>query len=632
MCGIAGIFILNDHDNIDFELLQKMRDEMTHRGPDDSGIYISSDKKVGLAHRRLSILDLSSAGHQPMSDTDETIWIVFNGEIYNFRELREELENKGYKFKSNSDTEVLIHLYKEYGKEMLHRLRGMFAFALWDERKKELWLVRDRIGKKPLYYTFTGNSIIFASEIKAILKHPNVARELNEEAFYHYLSFLTTPAPDTLFKGIKKLPAGFHLTVSATGSTKLEKWWDVFDNVKPITGKIDEDELAENILSLLRESIKYRMVSDVPFGVFLSGGIDSSLNVALMSELMDRPVQTFSVGYVDAPQYNEFQYARRVAEIFGADHHEIIISSKDMVDFLPKLVYHQDEPISDPVCVPLYYVAKLAKDSGVTVCQVGEGSDELFCGYPHWVNVLKFRPYLETAGRIPFLLKGILTLAKILGKGTGFRYEYLRRAAEKESIFWGGAESLTEGAKKQLLRNTEIGQKTRELSSYTVIAALQKRFEENTAHELRSYLNFMTYLDLRLRLPELLLMRVDKMTMATSLEARVPFLDHKFVEFVMGIPQEIKVKNNEPKYILKKAAVKVLPEDIVYRRKQGFGVPVTEWFVKELGKFTVEKVQEFQSKHRFFNDDYLNQMISKGDAWSLWFLLNFILWYEAWFI
>lgn len=630
MCGIVGVYNFKKNDGVNQDLILKMRDEMSHRGPDDEGIYISPDGKTALGHRRLSILDLTAAGHQPMSDESGNIWIIYNGEIYNFMELKKELETKGYQFRSRSDTEVLIYLYKEYEKKMLEKLRGMFAFAIWDEQKKYLWLVRDRIGIKPLYYTFANGAFIFASEIKAILDHPDVPRELNEQAFYHYLSFLTTPAPETLFKGIKKLPAGFHLTVRADGETRLERWWDVFDNVKPLTGRIDEEELSENILTLLRESIKYRMVSDVPFGVFLSGGIDSSLNVALMSELMDRPVQTFSIGYVDAPQYNEFQYARKVARIFGADHHEIIISSKDMVDFLPKLVYHQDEPISDPVCVPLYYVAKLAKDSGVTVCQVGEGSDELFCGYPHWINVLRQRPRLKLVGKIPLLLPGVLLAARIAGKRTGSTYEYLRRAANRESIFWGGAESFTEGAKKALLKGTNLGKSVANISSYSVINDIYQRFLETTPD--KSYLNFMTYLDLRLRLPELLLMRVDKMTMATALEARVPFLDHKFVEFVMGIPEHIKVKNWEPKYILKRAAVKVLPEDIVYREKQGFGVPVSEWFIKELGQFTVERVNEFQSNYHFFNNEHLSEMISCKNALSLWFLLNFVLWYRFWFV
>lgn len=628
MCGIVGVFNYAISEPVPHDLIDAMRDEMFHRGPDGEGSVLLRDGRLGLGHRRLSILDLTEAGLQPMSDPSGRATIVYNGEIYNFWELREELERKGHVFRSRSDTEVLLHLYLEYGKSMLHRLRGMFAFALWDAEKRELWLVRDRIGKKPLYYTFAQGRFIFASEIKAILKHPAVPRELDVESFYHYLSFLTTPAPRTLFAGIHKLPAGHTLTVNERGEAHLERWWDVFDNVVPLEGRIDENELAERILSLLRESIRYRMVSDVPFGVFLSGGIDSSLNVALMSELMDRPVQTFSVGYVDAPEYNEFQYARKVAQIFGADHHEILIGPKDMVDFLPKLVYHQDEPISDPVCVPLYYVAKLAKDSGVTVCQVGEGSDELFCGYPHWVNVLKKRRFLEPLGRVPLLLPSILALARALGKGTGFIYEYLRRAANRESIFWGGAESFPEGAKKALLAGTEIGKQAEHLSSYAVIDDLYQRFASSAPDP--SYLHFMTYLDLRLRLPELLLMRVDKMTMATALEARVPFLDHKFVEFAMGIPEAIKVKNWEPKYILKKAAVKVLPEDIVYRKKQGFGVPVSEWFVKELGSVSVERVKSFQARTGLLNSERLNLLVERADAWSLWFLLNFVLWYEEW--
>ena len=314
MCGIAGVYNYGKPGlPLQAETIVRMRDTMAHRGPDDAGLYMSADGRLGLGHRRLSILDLSSLGHQPMATPDGRYWIVFNGEIYNFRDLRAELEPKGYTFRSTSDTEVLLALYAEYGPKMLHRIRGMFALAIWDTRDERLWMARDRIGIKPLYYTAQGGRFLFASEIKAILAFPGIARAVHLPGLYHYLSFLTTPAPLTLFEGIRKLPAGHMLTVERDGSLKVEEWWDIFDGVKPSADQ-DDEAIAERILHLLRESIRWRMVSDVPFGVFLSGGIDSSTNVALMAELMDRPVETFSIGFTDEERYNCLLYTSDAAD------------------------------------------------------------------------------------------------------------------------------------------------------------------------------------------------------------------------------------------------------------------------------------------------------------------------------
>src|SRR6266568_8402866 len=329
MCGIVGIFHHSSVERVDPDRLLLMRDSMTHRGPDDSGIYVSPDLSVGLAHRRLSIIDLSSAARQPMSDDQRRVWITFNGEIYNFAELRRDLERDGIVFHSKSDTEVLIHLYKKYGKGMVQFLRGMFAFAIFDERDRTLFLVRDRIGVKPLYYFNRAGCFAFASEIKALLASGKISRNVNPEALYHYLSFLTTPAPQTLFEGIFKLDAGHLMSVNSAGELRIEQWWTPL-SAKQI--KLKEDDHVANIQALLRESIRRRMMSDVPFGVFLSGGIDSSTNVALMAELMEDPVQTFSVGFGD-PRYDELTYARAVARRFGADHHEIVVGPQDLASF-----------------------------------------------------------------------------------------------------------------------------------------------------------------------------------------------------------------------------------------------------------------------------------------------------------
>ncbi len=629
MCGICGVFkYASSSFEITEELIVRMRDTMTHRGPDDDGVYVSSDRRIGLGHRRLSILDLSSAGRQPMSDDLGTVWIVYNGEVYNFLELRRELENKGYTFRTRTDTEVLICLYREYGRDFIHRLRGMFAFGIWDETKQELFLARDCIGIKPLYYTSFNGQFVFASEIKAILEHPDVKREVNEDAFYHYLSFLTTPAPMTLFKGIYKLPAGYNLTVSENGSIEPKEYWDVFDNVTPLHNK-PESYYAESILDTLREAVKYRMVSDVPVGVFLSGGVDSSTNTALFSEFSDGPVRTFSIGYRGQELYNEFQYARKVAELFNTDHHEVIIGVDDLIDFLPKLIFHQDEPIADAVCVPIYFVSKLARDNGIIVCQVGEGSDELFCGYPGWGEVLKWNSLLPYFHTVPSFLRrlGLRSLELAGKRGTG-KYERLRRIHYGESMFWGGAEAFGESEKKLIL-SRNLREKFANRTSYEVVESLYCRFlERSPTHD---YLHFMSYIDLRLRLPELLLMRVDKMSMATSLEARVPFLDHKFVELAMSIPQNVKFKDGELKHILKKSVGSIIPHEIIHRKKQGFSVPITEWFLERLGSFAEQKLLDFTKRTDFLDKQYIQEMLAGRNMAKLWYILNFALWYDRWF-
>ena len=628
MCGIVGVYNYgNPGMRLQSDTLVRMRDTMAHRGPDDAGIYVSPDGKLGLGHRRLSILDLSALGHQPMVSADGRYWIVFNGEIYNFRELRADLEPKGCTFRSNSDTEVLLALYAEYGPKMLHALRGMFALAIWDTREERLWMARDRIGIKPLYYTAQGGRFLFASEIKAILAFPGIPRAVHLPGLHHFLSFLTTPAPLTLFEGIQKLPAGHTLTVEQDGTLKVEEWWDVFDGVQPPTGD-DEAGIAERILSLLRESIRWRMVSDVPFGVFLSGGIDSSTNVALMAELMDRPVETFSIGFTGEERYNEFVYARQIAERFRTSHHEVQISVDDLIDFLPQLIHHQDEPIADPVCVPVYYVARLAKQHGVTVCQVGEGSDELFCGYPLWGWFLRVARWNRAFGLLPRPLRRFApALLRTAGKHHGLPYECLRRGAEGETLFWSGAEAFFEAQKAELLTSW-VRERLRGLSSLEVVALHRQRFLERTPAP--DFLTWMGYMDLKLRLPELLLMRVDKMTMATAVEARVPFLDHEFVQFAMGIPQAVKFRGGELKHILKLAVAGVIPHEIIHRRKQGFGVPVAEWFLRELGPVVRTGLREFTSEQPYFDAGYVDRLLASNNATLSWFLLNFALWHRQW--
>ncbi|MGB7339968.1 MAG: asparagine synthase (glutamine-hydrolyzing), partial [Phototrophicaceae bacterium] len=395
MCGIAGVFAYNTDQIVEKDVVINMRDVMTHRGPDGAGIWISSDERVGLAHRRLSIIDLSDIANQPMSNEDDSIWVLFNGEIYNHDEIRQTLEKMGgHQWKTDhSDTEVILHAYETWGIDFLHKLRGMFSIALWDGREQTLWLIRDRIGIKPLYYTVTNGQICFASEIKALLQHPDVTARVNEDVLYAYLSFLTTPAPQTLFEGIYKLEPGTWMRCKRDGDITTHRYYELWDHVQE-TQK-NEDELAEEILDTLRTAVKLRKVSDVPVGVFLSGGIDSSTNTALFSEDATDPVKTFSIGYEGDTDYqtytNELHFARQMAQSVGAEAHELLLTVDDLLDFLPRMVYLQDEPIADPVCVPVYYVSKLARENGVTVSQVGEGADELFWGYPSWKDSLNLQ-------------------------------------------------------------------------------------------------------------------------------------------------------------------------------------------------------------------------------------------------
>lgn len=626
MCGICGIFIYKD-GVISRDLLISMRDTMVHRGPDGAGCYISPDQKIGLGHRRLSIIDLSPSGSQPMQNEDGTIWIVFNGEIYNFMDLKKELQQMGHSFRSKSDTEVIIHAYEEFGIECVHKLRGMFAFALWDIKEGCIFLVRDRIGIKPLYYTILDNRVLFASEIKAILEDPEVPRSVNELALFHYLTFITTPPPQTLFNGILKIAPGTWLKIDQTGKISEMRYWDVLDHTD-IRDQKSEEQTAEMILSALRESVRLRKVSDVPVGIFLSGGLDSSLNAVLFSEGEREKVKTFSIGYEgDYASYrNEFEYSRLVAGHIHSDYHERSLSLDDLFSFIPLLIHHQDEPIGDPVCVPVYYVAQQARENGVIVCQVGEGSDELFWGYPTWQIPLR----LEHLNRlwVPSIIKKcLLSVMDKMGYRQSLQFEWLRRSSRKEPVFWGGVDAFTDAEKKRLL-SPRLRLKFSSTTTYDAIRPIYERFIKKSRDP--SPLNWMSYIDLSLRLPELLLMRVDKMTMAVSVEARVPFLDHKFVEMAISIPERIKTKNRTLKYILKMSARGIIPNEIIDRRKQGFGVPVYEWFSDRLGNEMKKRILAFCDRTDYFDRSVIQEYIERGDAPRLWFLYNFILWHEYW--
>ncbi len=629
MCGIAGAVAFDGSGaTLDEDLIVRMRDSMAHRGPDGCGLWLSADRRVGLGHRRLSIIDLAEAASQPMSNGDGTLHLIFNGEIYNHAEIRRELEGiGGYTWKTDhSDTEVILHAFEQWGIGCLQRFRGIFAFALWDAVRRELWLVRDRLGVKPLYYSIRNGRLAFASEIKALLADQGQPRAVDEQALYHYLSFLTTPAPSTLFRGISKLPAATWLRVGMDGTTYEERYWDPLDHTEDLRS-VAEEELARRVLGQLRAAIQLRKVGDVPVGVFLSGGIDSSTNAALFSEDRGEHVKTFSIGY--AGQYdsyaNELHYAKRVAEAVGAEYHERLLTVADLIGFLPEMVRLQDEPIADPVCVPVYFVSKLARDNGVIVCQVGEGADELFWGYPGWKTALRLQRW--NALPVPRMFKkAVLWGMRRLGKQRQFSYEWLRRGTLGQPVFWGGAEAFTE-SHKALLLSPRLREKFAGHSSWDALRPIRQRFEEKARDP--GWLNWMTYLDLNLRLPELLLMRIDKMSMGVSLEAREPFLDHKLVELAMSIPEAVRTKGGTLKYILKRAVRNIIPNEIIDRRKQGFGIPLHEWFMDKLGDEIRRELDSFCAQTDFFDRAEVFRLIEQRKAAQVWYLFNFALWWKA---
>ena len=638
MCGICGVWNYGaSNGSVDESLLARMRDEMTHRGPDDSGDLVFDNARGGFGFRRLSIIDLSAAGHQPMHGCDDRTWLAFNGEIYNHAKLRLGLEERGHVYRSKTDSETILHLYEERGVDFVHDIEGDYGIAIWDASREQLVLVRDRIGVKPLYYYFKDGRFIFASEIKAILQHPAVTPDIDEKALYHYLTFLTTPAPSTLFRDIQKLPAGHLLILKRDGSLEIKQYWDALPPQHPIQ-RSDEEHKTE-ILRLLRDSIGKRMMSDVPFGVFLSGGVDSSANVALMSEQMTRPVDTFTVGFSDAEYLNELESARRIAKQFQTNHHEVIISEKEMQDFLPSLVFHQDEPIADPVCVPLYYVSKLARDSGTIVIQVGEGSDEIFSGYENYVRHLRiYENFWRHAENLPLALRRTMAnISRPALEATGRKraaVELIRRLGADEPLFWGGVVVYDEALKPRVL-SQRLRAQLNGSSSIEVVNQYLKHIENERPDS--DFLARMTYLELKLRLPELLLMRVDKITMATSVEARVPFLDHHLVEYALGVPRSLKVEGASGKHILKRALEDILPHDLLYTRKRGFGAPVREWFRSALTEwFDLHVLNSTLRKRDLLDYNFVNKMFTehrnRSNDWGfhLWALLNLSLWYERW--
>ena len=624
MCSISGIMYFNKKLFVKKKQIHNMNLTLKHRGPDASGIWISKNKNIGFGHTRLSIIDLSKEANQPFVDRTKNYILAFNGEIYNYMEIKKKLIDKGYKFKTkNSDTEILLLSYIEWGLKCVDKFRGMFAFAIWDNLQKKVFLIRDRVGVKPLYYKFDSEKLIFSSEIKAILLDPDYIPEIDQESMYHYLTFLCTPAPKTMFKQINKLEAGTWLSFDEKGNSEKKQYWD------PLQDKelIDLENINKVLVKTLKESIKYRGISDVDVGVFLSGGIDSSTNAYFFSKDSKKKIKTFSIGYdKEYKSYkSELNYARIVAEHIKSLHFEKKLRKDDIKNLIFDMVYFQDEPISDPVCVPIFYVSKLARENNVKVCQVGEGADELFFGYTNWLRTSKINLLLNNFFFPNFLKKLILSLYKKFNIQYKYTADLLRRSLEKKPIFWGGAEAFSSFEKNQLFSNS-FKKKIKNFDSWDCIRPHYEFFNKNAKY--KNIENWMTYLDLKIRLPELILMRIDKMTMANSLEARVPFLDHNLVQKTIDLPKKIKIKKNKLKVLLKDIVKGLLPYEILNRKKQGFGLPLKEWFEDGLGINEKKIINEFVNKTDFFKKEAIQKIIDRKGDTRLWFLLNLAIWWK----
>ena len=619
MCGITGIYDYGrTAGNVDAQLLEQMRETLHHRGPDGAGQWVSDDRRVGLAMRRLAILDIEG-GAQPMFGEHGEV-LVFNGEIYNYPYLRDDLERQGVRFQTRCDTEVILRLYERHGIGCLEHLNGMFAIALWDPREQRLLLARDRVGEKPLYWAQASGTLIFASEIKALLEHPLITPAVNEQALGPYLTNLVTTPPETLYAGISKLAPG-TFAVCDRGGVRTERWWDLFAPRR--FNDVSVEEARDTVRSMLDRSVHDRLLSDVPVGVLLSGGLDSTTLVALLRE---RAVglATFSVGFADHPALDERDQARRVAEQFGTDHHEVVVSEQRAIEFLPSLVHHQDEPLADPVCIPLHFVCELARSSGVPVVLAGEGADELFWGYPSYRQVMARERWMETIMRLPPVLRRGLA-ASIPPE----RFLDLRQ--------W--AEGLASGRPLPMHMPVGIRRHQRARIMLDKRGALNAGWTPSNAGSSNGAVDLPTQLALDtqeyefgLRLPELLLMRIDRFSMANSVEARVPFLDPHLVEYVYRLPVERKFRDGLGKLVLRDAISDVVPSWVLERRKQGFGAPVLSWLGSDLGSL-FDQLLRGEALQRYFDVRRLRAALahpSRRWNYGLWPILNFALWHHYW--
>jgi len=622
MCGITG-FVNNSGEPVDREILEKMNGAIMHRGPDEDGFYIKDN--VGLAMRRLSIIDLAS-GQQPIRNSDGTKWIVYNGEIYNYQELRRGLIERGHQLYTNSDTEAVVHLYDEFGPDCLQHLRGMFAFAIWDEADRSLFLARDRVGKKPLLYSHQPDgSLIFGSEFTALLQHPAIAREIDHDAIDAFMSLLCVPAPMTAFKQIRKLEPG-HWLRWKDGRIETRRYW-LPDFSKKIS--ITEDEAIEETTRILRESTRLRMISEVPLGAFLSGGVDSSTVVALMAQESSQPVKTFSIGF-EEQDFSELKYAKKVAEFVGADYNEFIVKP-NAVEILPTLVEHYGEPYADSSAIPTYYVSRETRKH-VTVALNGDGGDESFAGYERYAAMRLAERYRS----IPqSLRKALIEMPVSLIPTSATRRSRIRdgkrflRGAGLDRVERYSQWCSTFEPREKAELFTEEFQRT--LPIKDEFESFRRWFENANGS---GVVDAAMLTDLMTYLPNDLLVKVDIASMANSLEARSPFLDHKLIEFAASLPESIKMRGNETKSLLKKVASRLVPREVIYRRKMGFGVPIGHWLRGEMKTFLKDVLLSEKCRNRgVLRPDSVQRYVSEhlegthDHSSRLWSLLMLELWF-----
>ncbi|KJU86894.1 asparagine synthase, glutamine-hydrolyzing [Candidatus Magnetobacterium bavaricum] len=623
MCGICGIYGLHDK-----EIIQRMCKTLAYRGPDNEGYFY--DSNLMLAMRRLSVIDIET-GKQPLYNEDKSIILVYNGEIYNYRELTKELKEKGHIFTTNSDTETIIHLYEEYGEGLLKHLRGMFAFALWDLKRQQLFIARDRIGIKPLYYCYNSKIFAFASEIKSLLVHPDIGRELNYKGLHDYLTFMYVPAPNTIFKDIYKLLPG-HFLIYENGNITIRQYWDLDNDdiiLKDIS-KYDENDLLEKLSNLIEESIKIHLVSDVPLGVFLSGGTDSGSIVAMLSEITDTPIKSFSIGFEDN-YLNELDNARLVAKRYKTDHHEFIIKPQN-IDFIQDIISYFDEPFADSSAIPTYYVSKYAKQE-VTVALSGDGGDEAFGGYGNYkadkiILYYNSLPSFLREKAIPFFTDKL----KHSSENLSFNYRLKKLIAmsrlspELGHVFWLSIfdRELKDRLYKDIMLRTLLNNDT-----------LNRYHDYFSRFNKKDFINQCICVDIKTVLPDDYLKKVDMMSMLNSLEVRVPFLDHKLLEFAVNIPSKFKLKGLTTKYLLKKIMKKKLPNEILEGKKKGFSIPLSKWFRDDFSALIENYLSENLIRKRgYFDYKLISLMIKehmtkvKDNSKFLWTLICFEIWHQ----
>jgi asparagine synthase (glutamine-hydrolysing) len=625
MCGICG-FCFPDERPVDFDVLVRMTSTLQHRGPDDEGYYTGAG--VALGHRRLSIIDLDT-GKQPIFNEDKTIFVVFNGEIYNFPELKKELEKKGHRFYTKTDTEVLVHLYEERGERCVEDLAGMFAFAIWDGQRRKLFIARDRLGIKPLFYAYNGKDFAFASEPKALLRIPWVEGRLDPQGLSHYLTYDFIPAPYCIYEDIRKVPPG-HQVIYQNGASRCESYWDL-DLSDRFDGNLDEGELCELIWGEFCRVVKTHLISDVPLGVLLSGGIDStSVLAALRYEGVD-DVKTFSIGFED-PSFDESRYFRRAASFFETEHHEEVLAPPKLIDILPEVASILDEPLADASIMPTYLLSRFTKGY-VKVALGGDGGDELFAGYPTYQAFLLARYYERLPSAMQSLIETVVKRLPVSFDNMSLDFRVKKfiygipYPPVERHYSWMGTFSPDE---KEELLTPDIKRRLEDLNSFYVLHDYLR--DKSFSSELGKLL----YLDTKLYLQDGVLAKVDRASMAHGLEVRVPFLDHRFVELVTGLPEGLKLKGFTTKYIWKKAIKGRIPDEIGKRGKKGFGIPIAKWLCKELKGLMLELLSERRLKSQgMFNPSIVKRLVSDhlarraDNRKKLWNLLIFQLWWDS---